>query len=301
VSDRGIRFRSARARRLAERALVRGLGPRQARRLQRVLERDPEGQDRQAYGRLVALFRAMEGDPPLTAGQNQRILEGIKRGIGAPSAARAPGWLPRLAPALAASVLALLTTLTLLTGPPIEPGPDGLQARGQSDNSLAGGGEVDLRALCVRDGQVVRAPVRSGPRSPDARCRLSDELQLMLTHQADYPYLLVIGQQRTDNGEYRRLWYHPVPPTGHSGAALLGENEPLGQAVNLDVNHLPGEVRVVGLWSRSPMEVELVHAWLEAIGWEQSLEQVVDRMGQGNQIEVVEQRVMIIDNISEVR
>lgn len=286
-----VRFSSAPLRRLALRAMAGRIGRRGSLRLQRLLVGAPAS-DRRAYDQLVELFRALEpADAPLVAGQRERVLTEVLCSLEAPAR---PHLRSNAALRFAPLVLLLLVVTGLLLAPPSRRG-DEAQPRGSS--ALPSSGLVGLQAFCVRDGRVVPPPPREDPTTPDARCRIDEELQLMITHTAGYPHLLVLGQLAETGappGAARELWYHPVPPTGHSGAAPSGRDQPLGQSVRLVVNHRPGRLRIVALFSRTPLRAETLFAWLRSLPPEGSgarlVEQLVGPMG----AVAAEQRVVIV-------
>jgi hypothetical protein len=281
------RFSSDKLRRLAERALVGTLEGRGRRALARHLEWSD--QDREAYHRLARLFCAMEGlsrpeAPTLARTQHQRILEAVQQQVAAAEKPRGPGLLVR--EALALALLALIVVAGLLWIDLPTPAPDtGFQVRSSAATMTGPGrGLVGLKAFCIDRrveygprGKVVPPP-RTGSaglgRAPDASCRLGDELQLTVTHTGSaLPYLIVIGL----DGEGRRLWYFPVPPTGRSGSAPRDVvDEPLGEAIRLSVNHRPGEVRILAVFSRSPLPAARVFSWLGTLDRGDSAEELID-------------------------
>ncbi len=292
------RFSSGKARRLAEKAMVEGLSPAEARRLDRLLE-DSE-QDRRAYDRLNTMFGALEGFPALTEGQHLRILAGVKAEVAQPEPRPATSWVLRLGPALAGALALLLLVLvpTLLwERPPKETPRGGLQSRGAGTPGAPGARPsdvVDLRAWCIRDGVLIKQRPRLEPHHADAECLLSDRLQMMITHTAGYKHLLVIGHLRTDDGQDKLLWYYPTPPTGRSGDAPgRTEYAPLGQAIDLAVNHGPGQARVLAVFSNTAMDAEPLYQWLRKVPNTASAMELFKHRGSGQEMTAVEQRVQI--------
>ncbi len=288
------RFSSRSVRKLAERAMVSGLNPGEARRLDRMLRNNRD--DMKAYGRLARLFRAMEGDPPLGAPQQQRILEGVLAqvlpGSSERHAGRAPGWLTRSAPALAVlilvSVCGLLLGLGEINRDQFQPRGHGLSATGATD------ARAFLRPFCIREDVVVKTPPLVSPLTPDARCLQSDKLQLMITHRAGYPYLLVFGQLKSSGRQDKLLWYYPVPPTGESGAAPMGADySPLGQAIHLEVNHQPGDVRLLAVFSKEPLSAEVMFQWMKGLGRRDSAASLLKKVAGDRDLLVLEQWVEI--------
>ena len=292
------RFTSGKVRHLAEKAMVEGLNHVDARRLDQLLEASE--QDRQAYDRLNAMFGALEGFPALTEGQHLRILAGVQRQIAQPEEpARPTSWLLRLGPVLAGALALLLLVLapTLLREQPRHERTGSLQSRGAGTPGAPGARPsdmVDLRAWCVRDGALIKQRPRLKPHHADAECLLSDRLQMMITHTAGYKHLLVLGHLRTVDGQHRMLWYYPVPPTGRSGTAPADtEYAPLGQAIDLAVNHQPGQVRVLAVFSRSAMDAQKLYDWLREVPNTASAVELYKHRSGGDDVTAVEQRVHI--------
>ncbi len=265
------RFSSKAVQRLCERAMVRGITPRETERLDRLLAQNPA--DREAYTRLARLMRAMEGDPPLGAVQVDRVLDNVLAATASTPAPARLSWAwsmaPRLAPAMALCVLALVSAL-LLTLPVGSSSPE-FAPRGAAVAAGADPDRILLRPFCIRNGIVHKGPSGNDQVQPDARCLMSDDLQLMVTHRLDYPHLLVFGQLIAPGKADKLVWYYPVPPTGESGKAPPGvEYAPLGQAIHLRVNHHPGRVRMVGVFSREPLSAEVLFHWMRGLGRDDS-------------------------------
>jgi hypothetical protein len=261
-------FTDRRVQHLAERALVGGLGRRGRRRLARALAASER--DRAAYHALVQLFLALESRPLLSQSQHERILDAAcTRAMGRDGREPSP-LLRRLAPAMALVVLVAVGALVI----PRELGP--VARRGL--DRVPGSGQVGLRAVCIRDGKVVPPPARTAGVPVEARCRLSDELQLVVTHNAGYAHLLVVGHQPDEPDPTR--WYYPVPPTGRSAPAPQGVTEEvLGEAIRLSVNHRPGPLRLLALFSNSTLEADSVVAWLGALREGERFEELRQRLG----------------------
>lgn len=279
MSSRVAQFTSTKVRRLAERAMEGskplGRGARQD--LEHAL--DASQQDREAYDALAGFFCALEAGAPskqgldgrpaptLNRGQRQGILEAIQLEVGAtaPQRRQTFGWLRQLAPALA--VLLVGFVVALLLRPPVGDAVSTFQHRGST--AVGQDGMLGLKAFCVRDGQVLPSPplTARSALALAARCRLGDELQLALTHTAGFSHLLVVGDLvDARSGEHTLTWYHPTPPTGRSGGAPTGViDEVLGQSRRLSVNHEPGLLRVVAVFSRAPLLAREIHAALRSL------------------------------------
>lgn len=281
-------FSSGKVMKLAERAMVRGLTPAEARRLDRLLRDDSA--DQEAYTGLARTFRALEGkEDGLGATQEQRILDGVLAQVcpGARSE-EAPGWsLHGLAPNLAAAaILVVAVSGMLLARGHVQ---DPFQARGGVDDS-----RLQLRPFCLRQGTVVKAPEARGTGDPDARCLSSDHLQLMLTHRADYPYLLVFGQHTSPGRKEAITWYYPAPPTGESGPAPRRvDNAPLGQGIRLEVNHRPGRVRLLAVFSQEPLSAEVLFTWIKGLGPRDSAAALIRQLSGDKDMAILERWVEI--------
>lgn len=278
------RFSRGSVRRLATRALVGGLGRRASRRLDQSLRGSER--DRRAYGQLAELYRALEGTPDLAAGQHDRILGALLAGVAAEAGRTAAmGRGARLLPVLAGTLAAAAVIVAALLSRPAD--LDGLAPRGRA--AIPAAGRVGLKAFCVRGGRVVPPPPRETA-GPDARCLHDDELQLVVTHTADSTHLLVVGLMPGE--EVRELYYFPVPPDGRSGPAPRDAvDSALGRAVRLEVNHRPGSLRVVALFSSAPLETSQVHAWLHALASDEPALPLFLRIAPS--VEAVELRVEI--------
>jgi hypothetical protein len=276
------RFSRGSVRRLATRALVGGLGRRATRRLGDALRGSER--DRRAYGRLAELYRTLESSPDLSSGQHDRILAALRAGVAA-EAGRSPATgRGLLSPALAGTIAAAAVLVIALVGPPVDLG--GLAPRGRA--AIPAAGRIGLKAFCVRGGRVLPPPPEVA--GLDARCRPGDELQLVVTHSASFSHLLVVGLMPGE--EARELYYFPVPPDGRSGPAPRNAvDAALGRAVRLEVNHRPGPLRIVALFSSAPLEAGQVHGWLRALAHDEPAPPLLARLAPS--VETVELRVAI--------
>ncbi|MCA9667225.1 MAG: hypothetical protein KC503_16615 [Myxococcales bacterium] len=294
-------FSSARARELAERAVSGELSRDERASLARAL--DEREADREAFDALsMAMCQLERREDGLCGAAQERILDQLLAGLQPTADAAAEpgareGFFERWLVALASAAAALLVALGLYYGrtPVARPDRPRFQTRGLT--SHADGGRYGLGIHCVRAGRVLDAPARDDALSPDARCRADDELQLTLTHVAPragrrYPYLLVLGF--ADKGAPRRLYYYPVPPTGRSGAAPVGQRgEALGEARRLAVNHRPGRVRLVAFFSKQPLDASAAHRWLAQLGWQERADERAALLGPAGDIVVVSRRLQI--------
>ena len=286
-------FSCGKVRRLAERAMVAGLAPREARRLDRLLDEDPG--DREAYTGLARTFQALEGveEGGLCSTQQRRVLDGVLAQVAPGSrSSGAAGWgwvLPRLVPALAA-FMALVVGGILLS----QVGEDDpFQPRGGGSREDS---RLQLRAFCLRQGAVVRTYSSGHPGAPAARCLGSDHLQLMLTHKAGYPYLLVFGQHTSPGRKEALTWYYPAPPTGESGPAPRQvDNAPLGQGIRLNVNHRPGRVRLLAVFSREPLSAEVLFTWIKGLGPRDSAAALIRQLSGHKDMAILERWVEIME------
>lgn len=299
MGSAGHSFSNRATRRLAQRAMISGLDPVEARKLDVLLEQDPA--DLKAYNGLAAAFRALEGEPDLGSTQHRRILDGVLAetlpGTRARHRAGWRGYLPLLAPAVTLMTLGLVSTLMLGLGAAEHAA---FQARGgiTQGPTLHDEDRLFLRPFCIREGVVIKGPAPVSADIPDARCLLSDDLQLMLTHRAGYPNLLVFGQLITPGRKDELLWYYPVPPTGESGAAPpRADYIPLGQAIHLGVNHKVGRVRLVAVFSREPLSAEVLFAWISGLGPRDSAGAMLRQLAGDRDMEVLESWVEIKEEL----
>jgi hypothetical protein len=119
--------------------------------------------------------------------------------------------------------------------------PTGLTARGGAVAPPAG--DVQLALLCY-DGPDATP-------DPAGHCRLDQLAGLALRRPARAPgYLAVLGFQ----GDARR-YYFPSPVEARSLAAAGSELTPVGPLVRLQVNHVAGPLRLVGVLSPTPLSL----------------------------------------------
>jgi len=253
--------------------------------------------DRLAYDQLALAMIALEGGSgDLCSGQHDRILDALLASaadeIAADErAASASSWGLRWIPTLALGVAVMFFGLLYLarSAPPAT----GLQSRGAKTTIPQSSVGLDIH--CVRGGDLREPPIRDNPLVADARCRLGDELQLSLTHLADFRHLLIVGLLEDEkNSAKHRLYYYPVPPTGRSARAPTKlDHEALGQAITLAINHRPGWGRVVALFSRRPLSTDVVFRWLDALG-DSAAADSVSALGSG--VVAIEKKLTIEEN-----
>ncbi len=76
-------------------------------------------------------------------------------------------------------------------------------------------------------------------------------------------YLILFGLQEDVDGP---LWYYPDGGQGHS-VRIAGNrvDEPLGDGIRLNVNHHPGLLRIVSLFSKNPIDVHSINVAVEKL------------------------------------
>jgi hypothetical protein len=114
-----------------------------------------------------------------------------------------------------------------------------------------------VRAFCVDGG-------RASPISLGGACPRDGLLQFAYSNRRAR-YLLLFGIDSSG----RALWYFPAPPQAESVAIRGGAgreeaalDEPLPGSTRLAVNHRPGPVRVLALFTQRPLRISEVAARL---------------------------------------
>ena len=206
------------------------------------------------FERLAAADRMAAGDPD-TAGPFERAFTraGVEARFGA-----APGEVGRRAfwavGAFAATAAAAGLALHLHT-----PSESGTQARGEATTVH----QVEL--MCVDpDRRAIDAPAPStGHR---LHCPATGQLKIAVMNvgpsEAALPYLTLFSVSHA--GRANRLL--PVDPEAGTVSMRVGEVPRLtglGQSLRLQVNHEPGEWRVVALFTAAPLSPEALEARLD--------------------------------------
>ncbi len=141
--------------------------------------------------------------------------------------------------------------------------PNVYQARGVSGNAGAG-----VRAFCITSMSTIRAayPVENVETGIQA-CTLNDVLQFTYSNNASgkgFDYLFLFGIDK----RMSPLWYYPHPQEGQSitlSSYRDAVNIPLPGEVRLAVNHEAGPVRVIGLFSNTPVSVQSVEEYFSQL------------------------------------
>lgn len=134
-----------------------------------------------------------------------------------------------------------------------------LAATGTGTGTGAGTGSPEgVRAFCLQADEVT-ADAPTGTLRAPFRLRCARAASLQFAYTASRPrYLMVIG--RAVDGSVR--WYLPRP--GEAGPALLAPavDEAVGPSFRLGINHAPGAVDVLALFSDRPLDPRAVAAAL---------------------------------------
>ncbi len=267
------RLTDARLDRWIERELTEGLSPRRRARLHDRLRRDPKARAR--YDRSVAALRVFEGDCDIASSELdlvERWLADTGMGDAATESAEARRWWPAMMAAVAAALV--LLWLGPITGSgsmqPWSPEfDDGWQARGPG----ASGG-LALEVLCGPAGDDGPPALVAGD------CQLSDLMGFAYRVPEDATGALTLFGVDVEGDA---MFYLPTPvdPAGASIAA--GRWQPLPLGVRLDVNHVPGSLRIYGLVAPSVATSDEVRTWAEALA-----DQAPARPGDASWIERVD-------------
>lgn len=205
------------------------------------------------YDRVMSVARALR--PPSDEPSGEELAT-----IGDSIAARTPR--PRrratLFQALAGAgmLVAAATAAVVLMVPAPLPSDEEVQPRGRAATF-----DADLRAYCLRQqGDTVSVVAVSDAVHGDLRCAVTDAVQFAYRLRSPATaFLAIVG---TDE-DGRLHPYQPRPPGDRAQAVFATDREQvLAGSVRLGVNHRPGKVRIVALFSASPLTLQQVEAAL---------------------------------------
>jgi hypothetical protein len=232
-------------------------------------------QCRALYDRAIALRRHLEGGVPLAAAQ----VEGIaRRVLPAPRRSLAWRWVPAAAAVAAAGVAAIVLSVRSADIPPEAPAAAAGQGRFSARSAGAAPFE-GVRAFCVVAGRA--SPIPAG-----GSCPRDGLLQFTYSNRRAR-YLFLFGIDASG----RALWYFPAPPETESvairgGAAgeVAAVDEPLPGSTRLAVNHRPGVVRVLALFTDRPLRVAEVAGRIPPLAGGAAPEAVFAPLGEGESV-----------------
>jgi hypothetical protein len=168
------------------------------------------------------------------------------------------------ASALAAAAIFLLIPMLsnqpLNTHPPEPKGSSGpvelFQARG---GVPAEARQAGLRAFCLEGDKV--EPLESKGSQPP-RCERSSQLKLAVSNPGSYKSVFLVGM----DDDHAPKWYAPKPPGAESVPAPAGiQDQPVGGAVKIGINHGPGRVRIFALFSDKPVRAPEVESAVDEL------------------------------------
>lgn len=210
----------------------------------------------------MALTGRSEGLSPFA---NERLREGLLSGVTeevAPDARR--GWGLKLGLAGAGALAAVLVLMLALPQASLAPhrvpvsGRDSFRpaeyiaAKGYPANALS---DVGIRVFQVaKSGDTV---------SENRVLSIHDILTFTYTFAKPHRgYLALFGVQQTGDV----LWYYP-DYGGDASIPIEGDtiDEPLGDGIDLSVNHYPGWLRIVALFSETPIDVAAIEGSIEML------------------------------------
>ncbi len=214
---------------------------------------------RSYYDRVMLLSQALDGSQPLLDAKQVALVESELLDEVAPRRGRwgRAGW--------AATALVAAGAAAAMLLPAVFHEPE-FRVRGGG----GAGAEASLRVVCVAaevSGSRVRAafpPVAGHAETP---CRQADVMQIAYAihpgAEERLRYVFVFGLDE----RLEPLWYFPHPSEGASLAVATsgGESEALlPGGIQLDVNHRPGPLRVLALFSQRPLALTEVEAAVAA-------------------------------------
>lgn len=162
--------------------------------------------------------------------------------------------------ALAGSLSGLTLALIWLLIGPTAPDPDRVNLSPASTLApvavvARGDGASQNSRIGIR---VFRVSTRRDDTAETDRLTIKDIVTFTYSQVDDSPgYLTIFGIQST--GDIR--WYHP-PYSGRESILVNGGkvDEPLGDGFQLEVNHRPGWLRIVSLFSQQPIDTDTIEA-----------------------------------------
>ena len=169
------------------------------------------------------------------------------------------GWRLGLVAAAAALLLVALLVSRLVSSPPA------LDPRPPSQFAARGAGDLALRLFCVASpeskGKRFRPAVSSAGKV--ASCALGEHLKLayLATHpKARYVWILSLDEKKQIN------WYYPLANATRGVTLKVGPSlRPLPGMIKLSINHRPGEVKVLAIFSAEAISGAEIRAAVKAL------------------------------------
>lgn len=235
---------SSRLRRLLDRTVLGTLAP--ARRSTVVTGLRGNRGAREHYDRAIDGFRALEGRP-ISEVEYDLVEQWLSQdGSFSPSLAEArPGVLERWLGVFGVAV-AVAAALVLVFGPLRPSLEDPMGVRGGSQRTA-----LALEALCPSGlgGTRLRPAIAHG-------CSESGTLSFAyrLDARASGGHLALFGLD--EDGDV--MYYLPTPADPDVATAVEGTWQPLPHVVELEVNHVPGQLRIYGIVSPAPLSIDAI-------------------------------------------
>lgn len=223
------------------------------------------------YNRVVLAERMLHGGPEKAFEPSPLELDRIAGAIFPPEKSAWQRTLQWFAPTqrwatglvMAAAALVLIPVLSnrpLSTTTPEAKGSSGpvelFQARG---GLPAEARQAGLRAFCL-EGDKVQPLESKGTQPP--RCDRASQLKLAVSNPGSYKSVFLVGM----DDDHAPKWYAPRPPLAESVPAPAGiQDQPVGGAVKIGVNHGPGRVRIFALFSDKPVRAPEVESAVDEL------------------------------------
>lgn len=116
---------------------------------------------------------------------------------------------------------------------------------------------TSIRAFCIA-GNVRSVASDDG----GAACSVTDTLQLSyaMAEASPHRYVFLVGV----DASRAVMWYFPTPDEGQSlaVASTHGAERVLPDSIALAVNHQPGPLKIYGIFTRTPLTIDVVKLWL---------------------------------------
>lgn len=173
----------------------------------------------------------------------------------------------------AAVVLLAAASLVWLSPTVFDGGDDGFSPRsassptGGGDAEAASAHQVGVQAFCAE--RTSEGVEFTGPAEAPlglVGCPLDAELKLAYRNRSpEFRYAAFFGVDQKGT----IYWYGPTPSAREPVGIDAGDRlRPVGESIRLEVNHRPGSVRVVGVFSAEPIDFERLEGLVEGVDTE---------------------------------